>query len=78
MREFRVGDAEIADRPADVGPRPEFAIDVKINRPMVSEPESIRRIMACSEDGLIVAQNWALETTYFVPRSSVESFMRMK
>lgn len=55
------------DRPAEIGPRPEFSIDVKINRPMVSEPRSLARIMACSESGLIVAQQFALETEYFVP-----------
>jgi hypothetical protein len=54
------------DRPAEQGPRPEFSTDVKINRPMVSEPASIARIMACNENGLIVAQDWALETAVWV------------
>jgi hypothetical protein len=55
------------DRRAEQGPRPEFSIDVKINRPMVSEPKSIAHIMACNENGLIVAQDYALETPFFVP-----------
>lgn len=58
------------DRPSDVGPRPEFSIDRKIDRPMVSEPQSLERIMACSETGLVVAQQFALDTPYFVPKET--------
>lgn len=58
------------DRTPELGPRPEFSIDTKIDRPMVSEPSSIARIMACSETGLVVAQQFALDTPYFVPRQT--------
>lgn len=58
------------DRPPDLGPRPEFSIDTKIDRPMVSQPASIARIMACHETGLVVAQQFALDTSYFVPRDT--------
>jgi hypothetical protein len=58
------------NRSAEQGPRPEFSIDVRINRPVVSEPASIARLMACHESGLIVAQDWALGTSYWVPQDT--------
>lgn len=55
------------DRMPGQGPWAEFTPDAKLDVPVVSTSDSLRRIFACYAEGVVVAQHWALATDTVVP-----------
>lgn len=52
------------------GIEPEFTLDGPSGRPVVSEPESIERIMACHGSGLVIAERRLWGTSWSVPEET--------
>ena len=51
-------------------PKPEFSVDGKIMAQMIGSTESLRRVVACNETGLLVAMRWALTSYKMAPETA--------
>jgi Dolichyl-phosphate-mannose-protein mannosyltransferase len=53
-------------------PTPEFSVDYRTGRPLISSPESLRRIMECHRSGLVILERNHFSVEWHVPRPTTD------
>lgn len=56
--------------------RPEFSLDHWVKAPIVSEPESLKRIVSCTPSGLAFIEDWHWKRQWYVPTPVAERLER--